>query len=249
MIMVFINWVLKLRFHRIALAVIYGFLTKPILAEESTEHLFGNWTNLNVNGHFGKDSPWLYMASLSVRTTQTTRDSQMSQDYLLSGIVNQDAFGYRFDEHHSVYVGYAFQYTTPPLARQDTTENRAWEQYTFAMPTSAGKLQLRSRLEQRTVNIGPGASIRFRELIGLNYPLNKFWSLIASNEAFINLNTVEWGPVGGFDQNRLFLGVGYQLNSMFRTEIGYMNQYIDRDLAYNRVFHLVNLNFVIDIPD
>ena len=249
MIVGLIRRALGISFHRTAWAVIASFLTNPLLADESTEHLFGNWTNISVTGHFGKDSPWLYTANLSLRATQTTRASQMGQDYLLSGIVNQDAFGYRFDEHHSVYLGYAFQYTTPPLARQDTTENRAWEQYTFAMPTSAGKLQVRSRLEQRTVNIGPGASVRLRELIGLNYPLDKSWSLVASNEAFFNLNTVDWGPTAGFDQNRLSIGIGYQFNPTFRTEIGYMNQYIDRDLAYDRVFHLVQVNFVVDIPD
>jgi hypothetical protein len=99
------------------------------------------------------------------------------------------------------------------------------------------------------VNIGPGASVRLRELIGLNHPLDKSWSLVASNEAFFNLNTVDWGPVAGFDQNRLFLGVSYQLNTTFHTEVGYMNQYIDRDLSYDRVFHLVQVNFVVDIPD
>ena len=236
------------RFHGTALAVIASCLANPLPADESTEHLFGNWTNISVSGHFGKDSPWLYTANLSLRATQTPQSSQM-EGYLLSGIVNQDAFGYRFDEHHSVFLGYAFQYTTPPLARQDTTENRAWEQYTFATPTSLGKVQVRSRLEQRTVNIGPGASVRLRELIGINYPLDKSWSLVASNEAFFNLNDVDWGPVAGFDQNRLSIAVGYQFNPTFRTEIGYMNQYIDRDLTYDRVFHLVQVNFVVDIPD
>jgi hypothetical protein len=234
---------------RAALALVACCVTKTLPASESLEQLFGAWTNLNVNGHFGKDSPWLFTGVLSLRTTEAGRSSAAGQDFLLSGVVNQDAIGYRFDEHHSVYVGYAFQYTTPPLARRDTTENRAWEQHTFAMPTSVGRLQLRSRLEQRTVNIGPGAAVRFRELIGLNYPLDKSWSLVASNEAFINLNTVDWGPVAGFDQNRLFLGVGYQFDATFRTEIGYMNQYIDRDLTYDRSFNLVNLNFFVEIPE
>jgi len=238
-----------LRLIGIALTLIACSAARTLPANESVEHLFGVWNNLNVNGHFGKDSPWVYLGVLSLRTTEAARSSPSGPDFLLSGLVNQDAIGYRFDDHHSVYVGYAFQYTTPPLARRDTTENRAWEQYTFATPTPLGKLQLRSRLEQRTVNIGPGAAIRFRELIGLSYPLNKTWSLVASNEAFVNLNTVDWGPVAGFDQNRLFVGVGYQFDATFRTEIGYMNQYIDRDLTYDRIFNLVNINFVVEVPD
>ena len=239
----------RLRRRKTALTLIVCSMASPLPADETIEHLFGTWANFNINGRFGKESPWLYQGVLSLRTTEAARSSPSGQDYLLSGVVNQDAIGYRFDDHHSVFVGYAFQYTTPPLARRDTTENRAWEQYTFAMPTPVGKLQFRSRLEQRTVNIGPGAAIRFRELIGLSYPLNKTWTLIASNEAFVNLNTVDWGPVAGFDQNRLFIGVGYQFDATFRTEIGYMNQYIDRDLTYDRIFNLVNINFIVEVPD
>jgi hypothetical protein len=191
---------------------------------EGTEQLFGTWANLMVNGKFGKDSPWLYYGDVSLRTTETGRPFPPSgQGYQVSAVVTHDAIGYRFDEHNSVHVGYAFQYSAPPLAKQFTNENRAWEQYTYSTPTDLGNFQSRSRLEQRTVNIGTGTGVRLREMLKLSYPLNEKWSLIGSDEIFLNLNTVDWGPVAGLDQNRVFVGVGYKFDPVFRTEIGYMN--------------------------
>ena len=217
---------------------------------EGTEQLFGTWANLFVNGRFAKDSPWLYYGDVSLRTTQSGRPFPPSgQEYQVTAVVTHDAIGYRFDEHNSVHLGYAFQYARAPLARVPTNENRAWEQYTFATPTPVGNLQLRSRLEQRTVNIGTGTSVRFRQMVKLSYPLDEHWSLIGSNEFFANANTVDWGPVAGFDQNRVFVGFGYKFDATVRTELGYMNQYINRGLVYDRDFDLVSLNLYIDVPD
>ncbi len=86
-------------------------------------------------------------------------------------------------------------------------------------------------------------------MLKLSYPLTYKWSLIGSDELFVNLNTVDWGPVAGFDQNRVFVGFGYTFDSTFRTEIGYMNQYINRDLNYDRDFDLISLNLYVDVPD
>ena len=217
---------------------------------EGTEQLFGTWGNVIVNGKFAKDSPWLYYGDLSLRATQSQRPFPPSgQDFLLAAVVTHDAIGYRFDEHSTVHIGYAFPHAVAPLARVSTNENRAWEQYTFATPTFIGNLQLRSRLEQRTVNIGSGTAVRFRQMVKLTYPLTGQWSLIGSNELFVSTNTVDWGPVAGLDQNRVFVGFGYKFDAVVRTEIGYMNQYINRDLNYDRDFDLLSLNLYVDVPD
>jgi hypothetical protein len=34
-----------------------------------------------------------------------------------------------------------------------------------------------------------------------------------------------------------------------RAEVGYMNQYINRDLNYDRDFHLLSLNLYVDVPN
>ncbi|MCF7969232.1 MAG: DUF2490 domain-containing protein [Methylococcaceae bacterium] len=217
---------------------------------EGTEQLFGTWANVIVSGRFAKDSPWIYYGDVSLRTTEQGRPfPPEGQGYQVSSVITHDAIGYRFNASHSVHLGYAFAYAIPPLSREPTNENRVWEQHTFALPTSAGDLQLRSRLEQRTVNIGSGTAVRFREMVRFSHPLNKEWSLVGSNELFINANTVDWGPVAGFDQNRVFVGVGYKIDSSLRAEVGYMNQYINRDLNYDRDFHLLSLNLYVDVPN
>ena len=217
---------------------------------EGMEQLFGTWANVMVNGKFGKDSPWLYYGDVSLRTTETARPFPPSgQGYQVSAVVTHDAIGYRFDEHHSAHLGYAFQYSVPPLSGRPTNENRVWQQYSFNTPTDIGAFQARTRLEERTVNIGGGVAVRFRQMLRLGYPLTENWSLIGWDEIFVSLNTVDWGPVAGLDQNRVFVGVGYKFDSVFRTEIGYLNQYINRDLVNDRDFDLLSLNLYIDVPD
>jgi hypothetical protein len=51
------------------------------------------------------------------------------------------------------------------------------------------------------------------------------WYLVSSEEPFFNLNSPEHGPVRGFSQNRLFIGIGRQLGEAVRMECGYMNQF------------------------
>ena len=57
---------------------------------------------------------------------------------------------------------------------------------------------------------------------------------MASEEYVVNLNTVSWGPVAEVDQNRLFVGVGYQMDSRWRSEFGYLNNCINRDIVDDR---------------
>lgn len=46
------------------------------------------------------------------------------------------------------------------------------------------------------------------------------YSVVVSNEYFLNLNNANWGPRRGFDQNRAFIGLGYNFTSKIRTEVG-----------------------------
>lgn len=43
------------------------------------------------------------------------------------------------------------------------------------------------------------------------------------------------------------MGVGYKFYATWRAEIGYMNQYINRDAVYDRDFNLMSLNLYADI--
>lgn len=238
-----------------------GLMTLPMLSVaadhiEGTEQLFALWGNVTVNGKFSKDSPWVYWADLSLRAAQEfnlyTQSHELinnDRNMVLGAVVTHDAIGYKFNDNHLVHVGYAFQHSVDPYSKVPINENRAWEQYTYSTPTSIGNFSARSRLEQRTVNIGDDTGVRFRQQLKLSYPLDDKWALVASDEIFVNANTVDWGPVSGLDQNRVFVGVGYKFDKIWRTEIGYMNQYVNRDTVYDRDFDTVSLNLFVDVPN
>ena len=69
--------------------------------------------------------------------------------------------------------------------------------------------------------------MRFRYFLALKIPLStkenyaaKFY-LSAYNEIFLNTET------SIFDRNRLYGGLGYNLNKAIRFELGYMNQFFE----------------------
>ncbi len=73
------------------------------------------------------------------------------------------------------------------------------------------------------------------------------YSVVASDEYYLNLNNADWGPRKGFDQNRAFIGMGYDFDKEIKTEIGYMNQYINRPhTSINRNDHILSINFYLN---
>lgn len=210
---------------------------------EGSEQLFGIWANATVNGHFAKESKWVYFGTVSLRTTQTNGHD----GYTVGAVINQDAIGYRIDDHHTVFLGYRFQWTHPPYSRVPVVENGAWQQHLYTYPSDYGTLQVRQRLDQRTVNISDELAVRYRLMLRFSHPLDGPWSVVGWDEFFASLNTVNWGPVAGFDQNRVFVGVGYKFDATYRTEVGYMNQYINRDLRNDLMVHAMSLNLYFDL--
>ncbi len=49
--------------------------------------------------------------------------------------------------------------------------------------------------------------------------------LSAFDEVRVNLRDAGTGPVPGFEQNRLYGGIGLRLDALVRTEIGYLWRY------------------------
>lgn len=218
-----------------------------VFAEE--EHLFGQWTAAFINGHFGKDSPWNYMFEANIRSSEFPK-SFHNNGYDIGSVPIRLGFGYNFDKENSVMIGYLYQYSQPPYAKKDVNENRAWQQYQNVQDfKDYGKLQLRTRFEQRTLEEGYGTALRFRQQVKYTYPMDKTWGFALSEEAFVNCNSVDWGPVSGFDQNRLFIGPYVQINNDIKVEVGYQNVFVNKDLVDDQMNHLFALNFYYNVPD
>jgi len=99
---------------------------------------------------------------------------------------------------------------------------------------------------------GNDVRVRPRQMIRLLHPLEfePRLSLIAWDEFFIRANSMRAGGQSGFDQNRAFAGIGWTFNKNFRTEAGYLNQYLD-DATHtnNTMHHLIMSSLFINFPD
>lgn len=143
--------------------------------------------------------------------------------------------------------GYAYIYNRRVIngISGNTPEHRIWEQLLYTHKLGPVFVAHRFRLEQRFI----GKTViqnnelktdefmsanRFRYFIRNILPLQKQEGAAFKRGAFaalqdeVFLNIGNKSNVNGktFDQNRLYLAMGYRLRSSFDLELGYMNQYI-----------------------
>lgn len=173
-------------------------------------------------------------------------------DFSLQALLARGALMVRVADGLQVGLGYLWQPAWRKHGFEDfVDEHRLFEvlQYQYAHPGTGFVLQLRTRFEQRfrhpegDVELG----LRARQLVRGSYPLttDRRLTAVVWDEVFVNLTdsgheptlpdgamtqvyTPQW-QFSGFDQNRAFAGVGYQLvPAVLRAELGYMNQYVRR---------------------
>ncbi len=154
--------------------------------------------------------------------------------------------GYSLSERATIWAGYGW-IRTSPLASTDFDEHRIWQQLTWSRTSDLLKFAYRSRLEQRFVETGDDLGWRFRQLVRAQHELPSFphLTLVTWDELFFHLNDTDWGAESGFNQNRVFAGFGWKcdLQSRWRTEIGYLNQAINVPGRNDRNHHIVSINF------
>lgn len=124
----------------------------------------------------------------------------------------------------SLWVGYAW-IPRFPAGLDDTHEHRVWQQGTLTHRPAPGVLLVsRSRLEQRFSDAGSDVGVRFRQFVRGNWqpdggiPIG----LGVWDELFVGFNDTDWGAVGGYDQNRVFVGPFVGIQDWGRFELGYL---------------------------
>jgi hypothetical protein len=213
----------------------------PAYAAPTVED-FQTWATITAIGSFEPIEPGLknFRYWLEGQGRFGNDSSSLSQGMVRPGL------GYAFNENASVWLGYAFVPTMEPFTTEDFNENRIWQQFLWTDKTFLGTFTSRSRFEERFMN-QPDTAYRFRQLFKLSYPLAfaPSFSLAGWDEYFVNVNTT--GTVhSGFDQNRVFAGIGYNFDEHIKTEIGYMNQYIRRVDRDDRISHILSVNFLLN---
>jgi len=140
-------------------------------------------------------------------------------------------------------VGAGFTYWT----KNDSTDEVDFMQEVaysrkFADLTAGNRL----RFEQRFLNNIDGAILRGRYRLQLAHPIasSKVYA-IGWNEVFVNLNDKHRGPVHGYEQNRIFGGLGYRFEHRVRGELGYMWRNKD-NRSGSQDDHIIALNLFFD---
>lgn len=185
------------------------------------------WFNLYMQGKLPVDN--LYW---SMDMHPRFRDEGQHFDTL---ILRPSVF-YKLNTKASIWLGYD-TVINHPAEKSSYTENRLWEQFMYQFePVGSVSLTSRSRIEHRDREDYSEIAHRWRQMLRATMPssLHPQLSWVMYDELFINLNTTDWVPQHGIDQNRLFLGVNWKLSQVSNAEIGYLNQFvnttkIDRD--------------------
>ena len=178
---------------------------------------FGNW--LIYIGNKKVDSKWNIHNEVQYRNYDAIGD--LEQLLLRTGV------GYNLSENnHNLLLGYGYilsqNYSADTEDKLDVNEHRIFQQFTSKQKIGNVSLSHRYRFEQRFVD--SDFKMRLRYFLAFKVPILKTETsptklyLSAYNEVFLNTES------DVFDRNRVYGGLGYQLNNNVRIEEGYMNQ-------------------------
>jgi hypothetical protein len=178
---------------------------------------FGNW--LIYIGNKKVDSKWNIHNEVQYRNYDAIGD--LEQLLLRTGV------GYNLSENnHNLLLGYGYilsqNYSADTEDKLDVNEHRIFQQFTSKQKIGNVSLSHRYRFEQRFVE--SDFKMRLRYFLAFKVPILKTETsptklyLSAYNEVFLNTES------DVFDRNRVYGGLGYQINNNVRIEAGYMNQ-------------------------
>ena len=147
----------------------------------------------------------------------------------LEQLLIRTGVGYNLSENNNnILFGYGYilsqNYLENDDDKVDVNEHRIFQQFITKQSYGRVGFQHRYRFEQRWVE--GDFRLRFRYFLSLNVALSQpklddnTWYASAYNEIFLNSED------NVFDRNRLYGGIGYKLNSKFKFELGYMNQFL-----------------------
>lgn len=186
----------------------------------SQDSNFGNW--LIYIGNKKINQKWNIHNEVQYRNYDAIGD--LEQLLLRTGL------GYTFNENNNnVLLGYGYilseNYLDDSDEKVSVNEHRIFQQFISNQKIGSLKLGHRYRFEQRFIE--DDFKMRFRYFLSINIPLGKNenkarkYYLSAYNELFLNTETTI------FDRNRLYGGIGYNVDENIRIEAGYMSQFFE----------------------
>lgn len=199
---------------------------------------------------------WGIWADLHLRTREDFLN-QLSQSIVRLGLT------YYLTDNAKLTAGYAWvnHFPADPHDNISRPEHRPWQQIQWNSSYKKFRMMQWLRLEERwrrrvlnedELGDGHNFSYRIRYNILTQFPLSRkglapnTLSLVINDEVHIGFGRE---ITNYFDQNRLFLGLSYQVNPRDAIQFGYMNVFLQlpganryRDIHGPRVFYFHNLD-------
>jgi hypothetical protein len=204
-------------------------IAAPASADVATT--WGSWAQIVAEGDLGFVDPGLKDARLWLEG-----QSRWNEDWQhwYQGMARA-ALGYSLSDRATVWLGYTFL-PTQLQGKPYTAQQDLWPAFRYMLPTEYGTFMFRTMFETNFIR-GDDPRFRPRQMIRFMHPFEfePRLSLVAWDEFFVRINSTQWGGQAGFDQNRVFLGLGWSFTPGARAELGYMNQYVEDRRQINEV--------------
>ena len=158
----------------------------------------------------------------------------------LGTFIVRPSVGWRIAPETFVHVGYGWIRAD---ATRVTVEHRTWQQFQRTeSPIQGLNLTVRARLEQRMLEDVAQLAWRARMLLRAEKSMgggSRY--VVVYDEGFVHLNSAAGGPKAGFDQNRVFLGIGTD-TPVAKLELGYQHVWLKRYGVADTHVHSLVLN-------
>lgn len=198
--------------------VICGLFIMMSVVSYGQESDFGNW--LIYIGSKQVNEKWNIHSEVQYRNYNAIGD--LEQLLLRTGV------GYTFNEKkNNVLLGYGYilseNYLNNSEDKVSVNEHRIFQQFISKQTIGSVSVNHRYRFEQRFIE--SDFKLRLRYFLSINVPFSKKetnnFYFSAYNEIFLNTES------SVFDRNRVYGGLGYQINKNIKLEAGYMNQFFE----------------------
>jgi hypothetical protein len=219
------------RMRGLFLIVLFGFIL-PTWAVQTNNKF---WSSFTLNGNYGT---FLYHIEPQLRLIDASKP--------FNQFLTNAGGGYQVAPSWQLWLGQTISTISQDTVAGDYEEYRFWEQAVWQHNLATLSLISRSRVEQRKSFYFAEWANRFRERLLINIPLTDNFSLVTSDEFFINLNQVSWVTTKTWDQNRAYIGLTQQLSKSTFLSVGYMNQWIFSPILQSDRVFVVNLQ--INLP-
>ncbi len=217
-----------------AFAAFAASLAAPACAAEEDTQLWAAATAMVDVPRAEGQAPLVVMADVQYRYFGNA--SRLGQNQVRASL------GIRVNKTTVLSQGYVYTRTSPAPGTV-SHEHRPFQQAMFRVAGNGKGLTVigRARLEERILEGSGDMALRARQMLRVNAPLGGGFVAIGTGELFVNLNSADWGPHAGFDQFRVFGGIGVPVTRGLWIEAGYMNQYVARHQRADRMNHNIGL--------